>query len=409
MRVVVLMSTYNGERYLREQIESILNQIGEFDLSLYVRDDGSKDGTIEILREYQNEKKLKWYTGDNLGPAKSFINLLQNCGAYDYYAFADQDDVWEKDKIQRGINVLEEQNGPALYCSNAELVDLQLISLGRNVYKTMPRTDFETVISAGGLLGCTMVFNDELKRRIKRDRYPVMILHDFYMAALCVSIGGVILYDQEATMKYKAVLMREGILESKIIGLVPYFKNMTLVPRNSNYKDILFFGAMARPENSLSAIWFIENVLPRLTDLDIRFVILGSNPPGELKKYQSDRVYITGFVDSITPYFSQSMCLVAPLVLGAGIKIKVLEALSSGIPVLTNEIGIEGIPAKNEQEYFQCTKPEEYEAMIRCIYNKKFDEKYIENKAKEFIRENFSVDGFSSYYRNEIYRLGGKN
>ena len=207
----------------------------------------------------------------------------------------------------------------------------------------------------------------------------------------------------------KAVLMREGILESKIIGLVPYFKNMTLVPRNSNYKDILFFGAMARPENSLSAIWFIENVLPRLTDLDIRFVILGSNPPGELKKYQSDRVYITGFVDSITPYFSQSMCLVAALVLGAGIKIKVLEALSSGIPVLTNEIGIEGIPAKNEQEYFQCTKPEEYEAMIRCIYNKKFDEKYIENKAKEFIRENFSVDGFSSYYRNEIYRLGGKN
>ena len=207
----------------------------------------------------------------------------------------------------------------------------------------------------------------------------------------------------------KAVLMREGILESKIIGLVPYFKNMTLVPHNSNYKDILFFGAMARPENSLSAIWFIENVLPRLTDLDIRFVILGSNPPGELKKYQSDRVYITGFVDSITPYFSQSMCLVAPLVLGAGIKIKVLEALSSGIPVLTNEIGIEGIPAKNEQEYFQCTKPEEYEAMIRCIYNKKFDEKYIENKAKEFIRENFSVDGFSSYYRNEIYRLGGKN
>ena len=58
MRVVVLMSTYNGERYLREQIESILNQIGEFDLSLYVRDDGSKDGTIEILREYRKEIEM---------------------------------------------------------------------------------------------------------------------------------------------------------------------------------------------------------------------------------------------------------------------------------------------------------------------------------------------------------------
>ena len=240
MRVVVLMSTYNGERYLREQIESILNQIGEFDLSLYVRDDGSKDGTIEILREYQNEKKLKWYTGDNLGPAKSFINLLQNCGAYDYYAFADQDDVWEKDKIQRGINVLEEQNGPALYCSNAELVDLQLISLGRNVYKTMPRTDFETVISAGGLLGCTMVFNDELKRRIKRDRYPVMILHDFYMAALCVSIGGVILYDQEATMKYRQH-------EDNVVG-VSYGKIGTLMGRISDifYRNNVSIAEQAR-------------------------------------------------------------------------------------------------------------------------------------------------------------------
>ena len=89
--------------------------------------------------------------------------------------------------------------------------------------KQMPRTDFETVISAGGLLGCTMVFNDELKRRIKRDRYPVMILHDFYMAALCVSIGGVILYDQEATMKYRQH-------EDNVVG-VSYGKIGTLMGR----------------------------------------------------------------------------------------------------------------------------------------------------------------------------------
>ncbi|RCH41563.1 glycosyltransferase [Blautia obeum] len=204
VKVAVLLSTYNGEKFLREQINSILNQVGNFKLDLYVRDDGSDDGTINILKEYENENKLKWYTGINLKPAKSFIDLLSKCGEYDYYAFADQDDYWHQDKIQRGIHKLCQQEGPALYCSNAVLVGKDLKSLGRNVYKTQPRTDFETIICAGGLLGCTMIFNDELARIIKASKnHGKMVLHDFYIAAVCVSIGGNIIYDSDATMKYR--------------------------------------------------------------------------------------------------------------------------------------------------------------------------------------------------------------
>lgn len=204
VKIAVLMSTYNGEKYLREQLDSILNQVGDFELDLYVRDDGSDDGTIGILEKYKEENKLQWYSGANLKPARSFIDLLCKCKKYAYYAFADQDDYWYQDKIQRGINRLCQQKGPALYCSNAELVDKDLKSLGRNVYKTRPRTDFATIMCAGGLLGCTMFFNDELAEIIKiNKKNSEMILHDFYMAAVCASIGGNISYDSNPTMKYR--------------------------------------------------------------------------------------------------------------------------------------------------------------------------------------------------------------
>ena len=94
MKVAVLMSSYNGEKYIRPQIDSILAQEGNFELSLFVRDDGSTDKTQAILQEYAQKRKLTWYTGNNLGPARSFMDLLKKCKGFNYYAFADQDDYW---------------------------------------------------------------------------------------------------------------------------------------------------------------------------------------------------------------------------------------------------------------------------------------------------------------------------
>lgn len=205
MKVAVIMSTYNGEKYLECQIDSILNQQGDFQLDLWVRDDGSNDTTCDILEKYAADGKLKWYSDKNLGPAKSFMELLQKCdSSYDYYAFSDQDDYWEKDKLQRGITTIKKINEPCLYMANAELVNSELNSLGRNVYIFVPRTDFQTLTCAGGLLGCTMIFNNQLAEIVCKNRtIDKIIMHDFYVAAVCAAVGGTIFYDEKPCIKYR--------------------------------------------------------------------------------------------------------------------------------------------------------------------------------------------------------------
>lgn len=142
-----------------------------------------------------------------------------------------------------------------------------------------------------------------------------------------------------------------------------------------------------------------------MEDIDIRFVVLGGNPPESLRRYQSDRVVITGFIENIEPFFENSMCLVAPLVLGAGIKVKILEALSSGIPVLTNDIGIEGIPARNKTEYYNCKTPQEYAHIIKQLFWGQVDEKALEKNSKEFIMKQFSIENSVRRYKKDLLNL----
>lgn len=199
------------------------------------------------------------------------------------------------------------------------------------------------------------------------------------------------------------LLEEEGVNFNVLQWLIPYFNNMSNCKRHSNGKDILFFGAMARAENYLSAIWFIENVMLKLDDLDIRFVVLGSNPPEQLRRYESRRIHITGFADSIVPYFESSICLVAPLVLGAGIKVKIIEGLSSGIPVITNAVGIEGIPAHKSREYIHCETANEYEDAIRSAYNGKLEK--VGEIGKAFIQKTYNLEESLDNYIQKIISL----
>lgn len=204
MKIAVLMSTYNGEKYLEEQIESILGQVGDFELDLWVRDDGSSDGTHQILRAYEKEKKLHWYTGENLKPAHSFLDLVKHCAGYDFYAFADQDDWWFPGKLQSGIRAISQAQGPAVSFANAMLVDGDLASLNKNVYSRQPSYDFFTLSCAGGVLGCTIVFNSALARLIQSRQTPAsLVMHDFYVSQLCALFDGQICYDSRVQMKYR--------------------------------------------------------------------------------------------------------------------------------------------------------------------------------------------------------------
>ncbi len=160
------------------------------------------------------------------------------------------------------------------------------------------------------------------------------------------------------------LLREQGIGAGRLFQSAPYFDDYSGVVRNVAGKDILFYGAMSRAENYESAIWFIEKVMPLLEDQKVRFVIVGSRPNGALLQRQSERVRVEGYVEDVSGYFERCLCFAAPLLLGAGVKIKILEAMSAGIPVLTNHIGIEGIEAEDGKEYLHCETAEEYAAGI---------------------------------------------
>ena len=140
--------------------------------------------------------------------------------------------------------------------------------------------------------------------------------------------------------------------------------------------------------------------MPLLSDLDVRFVIVGARPDKSLLTYASDKVEITGFMDKVDPYFERCLCLVAPLVLGAGVKVKILEAMSSGIPVVTNHIGIEGIYAENGKHYIHCEAPEEY---AECIHKLVNDYKKTAPSGRAFIRENYDLEkSFTEFMEKDL-------
>lgn len=206
-------------------------------------------------------------------------------------------------------------------------------------------------------------------------------------------------------VKDKNLLVQDGIPEDKIHVIVPYYHNMGYIERKKLNHDILFWGAMYRPENYEAAIWFIENVMPLLEDLDVRFVVAGNRPPEKLKQYASSRVVITGFVENETPLFESSMCFVSPLLTGAGIKVKVIEALSAGIPILTNDIGIEGIPAVNGESYFHCEKPREYSRIIRELYNDEIDTEKLITMQRKVIAIHFNLEESYASYEEMLLNL----
>lgn len=203
--ILVLMSTYNGEKYLKEQIDSILAQ-KNVEVTIRVRDDESTDGTIRILEEYQKCGKLNWYSSTNMGPAKSFLDLVYNAPLkYDYYAFCDQDDYWKEDKLYKAIERLEHfDDKPALYHCELEIVDenLEHIKMTRNCNKTK---FIDQTLMVFYIPGCTMVFNNCLMRKIqeRKPEFDLITMHDCWLYYICLGIGGKIISDKNAYIQYR--------------------------------------------------------------------------------------------------------------------------------------------------------------------------------------------------------------
>lgn len=208
-KVFVLMSSYNGEKYIREQLDSILVQ-RDVEVSLVIRDDGSSDSTIDIIKEYTNKYgNITFIVGNSCGVAQSFMSLLYGVEDGDYYAFADQDDYWYDDKLMVAIKKLKKYGKkPALYCGNQNCVDEE-----GNFLKVRFPENFEikgviTALFHNYYAGCTMVMNKVLrdllveeKRRPPLDFFEYRI-HDSWINTVSHVVAEVI-FDSESHMDFR--------------------------------------------------------------------------------------------------------------------------------------------------------------------------------------------------------------
>lgn len=204
--VAILLSTYNGEKFLKEQMDSLIDQ-REVNVDIYIRDDGSKDNTMKIIEKYCENTNVHYLNDDkNYGPAVSFFELLKAVPeTYDFYAFADQDDIWLPNKIKVAIDSIKDDL-PMLYCSNQ-----MLYSNGKQTgmrYDRNPGLDVIKVIFGNDIAGCTMVFNRKLRDiLLEPDNYPTneilkLRMHDTWVM-LVAGMAGKIVYDNNSYINYR--------------------------------------------------------------------------------------------------------------------------------------------------------------------------------------------------------------
>lgn len=201
--VVVLMSTYNGKKYIKQQIESILYQ-ENIKVRLIVRDDGSTDGTQKILEHYERIGSIQFIRGENIGFINSFWNLVMNAPEASYYAFADQDDIWLKNKLCRAVACLKKEYIPALYCANYIIVDDQLNKLAQNSIFTIEGWKPEYfILTQTAALGNTMVWNYSLQKKIVlHPECNWCCEHDHRMQFIAAMLGKIVI-DKERTILYR--------------------------------------------------------------------------------------------------------------------------------------------------------------------------------------------------------------
>lgn len=205
--VQVLMSTYNGSEFLREQIESVLNQ-SYHKVKLLVRDDGSTDSTKDILKYYlhKNPERVQVIWGSNIGVINSFFELLNIADhSCDFYCFCDQDDVWFPDKIDRALRQL---NGlshiPAMVCTTTYVTDKSLKPL--NIWPKPParQPSFFNAVVQNIAVGATITLNKRARELIigKAIQTEFIQMHDWW-TYLCVSAFGKVIFDSQPSILYR--------------------------------------------------------------------------------------------------------------------------------------------------------------------------------------------------------------
>jgi hypothetical protein len=207
--VAVLLSAHNGELFLQEQLDSLARQTHR-GWTLFWRDDGSSDAALAILQQFETragKDKSRFVSRRGaLGATRSYMTLLASAWQeqFQYFAFADQDDVWFEDKIARGLAALADvpPDLPALYCARQELVDEQLRYLGKSPALAR-QAGFPTALTQNIATGCTILLNRAAVEVVLSIRAPENTLHDWWCYIAVSAAGGRIISDPSTVLHYR--------------------------------------------------------------------------------------------------------------------------------------------------------------------------------------------------------------
>ncbi|MDK1725892.1 glycosyltransferase [Dellaglioa algida] len=230
--VAVLLATYNGEKYIEEQLKSILDQDFK-NFTLFIRDDGSNDGTLDILSKYLNEdKRIKLISDEhsNTGQLRNFSALMDYATKYSYVFFSDQDDIWNENKISVSLSELKKKEnisqGPLLLFTNYK----NFFSDSNEevqVYNDKNKFYTKNLFVQNWIMGCTVVINQELliaSLNIPQNAEN----HDNWIANVAATVGKVH-YTDVVTMKHRIhennVTTRIGYREKRLDFVKKYYKN----------------------------------------------------------------------------------------------------------------------------------------------------------------------------------------
>ncbi|MDR7281977.1 glycosyltransferase involved in cell wall biosynthesis [Pseudomonas corrugata] len=206
-KVAILLCTYNGSRFLGEQLESFTRQTHK-NWVAFASDDGSSDDTLLLLKKYQEvlgKDRLILLNGPCEGFARNFLSLVKNRAIIaDYFAFSDQDDIWFEDKLERSIaKAAAYRNAPVLYCSRTRLISADKQVLGYSpLFSAAPTFANALVQSIAG--ANTMLINSPARELLAQTPDDAAIVaHDWLAYLLVTGCGGTVVYDPQPTLDYR--------------------------------------------------------------------------------------------------------------------------------------------------------------------------------------------------------------
>jgi glycosyltransferase involved in cell wall biosynthesis len=266
--IAVLLSTYNGEEFLKEQLDSLFFQsVKEF--VLVARDDGSRDNTLKILKDYAKkyENLILLPTNENLGIKKSFeilLNYALNMKNIEFFMFCDQDDVWMKNKIEKSVQLISDIKGPALGHTDLYVTDENLNVLHNSFWKYQhinpSLNQLNRILLQNTVTGCSMIINRPLAEMSKFIPDEA-IMHDWWFA-LNASAFGKIIYLNEPTIYYRQHCKNDiGAQKYGIRYLMKKLQNQNFGLLDKNILQARKFYTLHKDKLSLSQKKILKNFI----------------------------------------------------------------------------------------------------------------------------------------------------